>query len=941
MRSAWRALPLFIITTAFVLGLTACGISNPGYLAGGDSSTVSITLTGPGTVTLGAQSQYAAIVTGSSDATVNWSVNGIAGGNSAVGSISAAGLYSAPSTAPQSSAITITATSVANSSVSKSLPVALAAPQPPAGQGVSGVTLTLSGPTSVTLGTASPYVATITGTTNTTVNWSVNGIPGGDAVNGTISSAGLYTAPTTMPATSQVAISATSVADTSISQSMTVTLTALNTGGDQSGGGSTVELALSGATTVTLGASAQYTATVTGSSDTAVTWSVDEVAGGNNSIGTISASGYYTAPAKQPSTSAVTITATSAADPTISRSLVVALTEPSSSGGDGGGTISVALSGPTKVTLGTSEQYEATVTGSSNTAVAWRVNGVPGGNSSVGTISAGGNYTAPAKLPSSSAVTITATSVAETSVSRSLVVTLVATSDSGGSGSGSNITLSLSGATNVTLEASAQYTATVTGTSDTAVTWSINGVTGGDASIGTISTAGRYTAPATAPASSKVTVTAVSLADPSVSQSLVVTLASQAQPPATVALTLSGPTSVTLGTSSQYIATVTGTTNTSVTWTVNGVQGGDASVGTISATGRYTAPATAPASSKVTIAATSLADTTVSQSVTVTLVVPVPTVTLTLTGASSVTLGQTSQYTATVSGNSNTSVIWSVNGVSGGSAVSGSISASGLYTAPTTAPQPSTVTITATSAAVTTVAQSIVVSLVAPSSGSRIPSNAIASSDLDAASNWSWTHDPGTPGSSQGSSAYPVGGMSSDNVAREFYMTYSARGGEIYHLSFGRDSNARHFVYDAYVYVTDPSQLANLEMDMNYVLPNGQTVILGTQCSMYSSSWEYSLYSGGGFHWHPSNIPCNPTQWSAKTWHHIQIASEVNNSGIATYDWVNVDGQYSDFENASGADAESLGWALGDLLINFQIDGTSKSSGSNTLYTDKLIVWRW
>ena len=82
-------------------------------------------------------------------------------------------------------------------------------------------------------------------------------------------------------------------------------------------------------------------------------------------------------------------------------------------------------------------------------------------------------------------------------------------------------------------------------------------------------------------------------------------------------------------------------------------------------------------------------------------------------------------------------------------------------------------------------------------------------------------------------------------------------------------------------------------------------------------------------------------KWSANTWHHIQIASHRDSSGNATYDWVGVDGKYTDFQNATGADALSLGWAKGDLLINFQIDGASKSSGSNTIYTDKLIVYRW
>jgi hypothetical protein len=282
-----------------------------------------------------------------------------------------------------------------------------------------------------------------------------------------------------------------------------------------------------------------------------------------------------------------------------------------------------------------------------------------------------------------------------------------------------------------------------------------------------------------------------------------------------------------------------------------------------------------------------------------------------------------------------------VDGVTGGNATDGTISANGLYTAPATAPQPSTVTITATSVADTTVAKSLVTTLVAPTPGGRIPANAISSGPLDGSTKWQWSHDPGTPGSSQGSSVYPITGLSSDNAAREFYMTYTGRSGEIYHVSFAKDMNATHFVYDAYVYVTDPSQLANLEMDMNDVMPDGQTVILGTQCSVYSKSWEYTLQANGGFHWHPSNIPCNPQTWSAKTWHHIQIASHRDNVGTATYDWVGVDGVYSNFQNASGNSSRPLGWALGDLLINFQIDGASLGSGSNTIYTDQLTVYRW
>ncbi|HEV2379634.1 MAG TPA: aryl-sulfate sulfotransferase [Terriglobia bacterium] len=71
-------------------------------------------------------------------------------------------------------------------------------------------------------------------------------------------------------------------------------------------------------------ASTQLTANVRGSSNGAVTWSVNSIAGGNATVGTISPSGLYTSPAA-PTSAVMNITATSAADPTKSSSSSVVL----------------------------------------------------------------------------------------------------------------------------------------------------------------------------------------------------------------------------------------------------------------------------------------------------------------------------------------------------------------------------------------------------------------------------------------------------------------------------------------------------------------------------------------------------------------------------------------------------------------------------------------
>lgn len=166
-------------------------------------------------------------------------------------------------------------------------------------------------------------------------------------------------------------------------------------------------------------------------------------------------------------------------------------------------------------------------------------------------------------------------------------------------------------------------------------------------------------------------------------------------PPPTTSVSIS-PTSVNvnIGTQQQFTAQVSGSTNTAVTWQVNGVIGGDASVGTISTAGLFAAPVSATSKSTVSVTATAQADPTKSASSSVT-IVPVVGIAISPVGAVLAASGQ-QQYTAAVSNTLNTSVIWQVNSVTGGSATLGTISATGLYTAPAAATNP---TITAQSVA--------------------------------------------------------------------------------------------------------------------------------------------------------------------------------------------------------------------------------------------------
>lgn len=186
-------------------------------------------------------------------------------------------------------------------------------------------------------------------------------------------------------------------------------------------------------------------------------------------------------------------------------------------GNTGKGKIAVSIS-PTNAVLqvGSSQQFSASVSGTSNKQVTWYVNGVSGGSSAYGTISSSGLYKAPASVPSGGMVTVTAKSAADSTQSASAVVTL--------QGAPGVVSVSVSPTSaKVSGGQSQQFSATVSGTSNTAVTWAVNGVQGGNGSYGTISSAGLYTAPP-CPAGSSVTVTARSSYDTSASANATVSL---------------------------------------------------------------------------------------------------------------------------------------------------------------------------------------------------------------------------------------------------------------------------------------------------------------------------------------------------------------------------------------------------------------------------------
>jgi len=358
------------------------------------------------------------------------------------------------------------------------------------------------------------------------------------------------------------------------------------------------------------------------------------------------------------------------------------------------------------VTVGQMATFAVAVTGTSPFSYQWQKNGtaVSGATSST--------YTTPP------------TTAADNRALFDVVV-----SNSAGSVTSNNGTLNVSGSTGVAIMVSPnattvstgapqQFTATVTGSSNTSVTWAVSAAGCSGAACGTISTGGLYTAPASLPTPANVSVTVTSVADPTKSASASVTLVA-----ATAILLSISPTSASVpaaGTDS-FTASVTGTTNTAVTWSLSGAGCSGASCGSLATSSLaavYTAPSVAPSPASVIVAATSMADPSKSASATVTIMSAV--VVIVAPASTSVVTGATQQFNASVVGTTNTAVTWSAQGTGCSATACGTITGTGLYTAPSAIPSTASVTITATSAADPSKSGSASVSIFSASSTNSI-----------------------------------------------------------------------------------------------------------------------------------------------------------------------------------------------------------------------------
>ncbi|MBL8238141.1 MAG: DUF1800 family protein [Bryobacterales bacterium] len=297
---------------------------------------------------------------------------------------------------------------------------------------------------------------------------------------------------------------------------------------------------------VEIGTTRQFSAYVPLSPNTVV-WSVNGIAGGNATIGTVSGTGLFRAPATAPTPSVVSIRATSTAFPDKYGEATVTITRP---------TPYIWSSSPSQLGVGS---FEIRLNGANfNPDAQVRMNGVP-----LTTV-----YLSSTSLRASGAVAATGT----------VGITVFLPGPGAVSSQPLNLTVAAPSVTVMPSAATLLAGASRAFTASVPVVWQVNGVTGGNSATGLITPAGVYTAPATA---QTVTVRGASTVNAAQFGTATVTVTAA---PVTVT-----PPSATVSSG----GSVTFAASVPVVWQVNGVTGGSAATGLITPAGVYTAPETA------------------------------------------------------------------------------------------------------------------------------------------------------------------------------------------------------------------------------------------------------------------------------------------------------------------------------------------------------------
>ena len=173
----------------------------------------------------------------------------------------------------------------------------------------------------------------------------------------------------------------------------------------------------------------------------------------------------------------------------------------------------------------------------------------------------------------------------------------------------------------------------------------------------------------------------------------------------------------------------------------------------------------------------------------------------------------------------------------------------------------------------------------------------------------------GSPSLDGHSSEYHIGGSTAYSNALFWKSVRTQMGSAI--------SSARHFIYDAYFYVKNPTAVQAIEFDVNQYV-NHHALVLGTQCNVRAGH-HWDIWDNPNKRWVSSGAYC-PTPTAYK-WHHVIVEVERVSGDKLRYVSITLDGSKHYLNRYYGP--RSTSWT--GVTLNFQIDGNS--------HQDDYSVW--
>ncbi len=233
----------------------------------------------------------------------------------------------------------------------------------------------------------------------------------------------------------------------------------------------------------------------------------------------------------------------------------------------------------------------------------------------------------------------------------------------------------------------------------------------------------------------------------------------------------------------------------------------------------------------------------------------------------------------------------------------------------------------------------------APSNSSgqpSVPAGAAAYSDIQSKPGWQacTARRNGAPcasgrGNAVFSLAQGVKSPSMDGQAAQFSLRgpvgYS---NVLWWNQLGGNDGAHNFVYELYVYLTQPNAPQSLEFDINQsVASDGRKYIFGTECDLKASHLWHNWDTAHAV-WRNTSVPCTP--FPAYTWNHLVLQFQRTSNDQILFVSVTINGVTHYFNNRFAPEPISAD----ELNVAFQMDGNAAQT-PYSVWLDKVTLRAW